>query len=410
MAFWGYYKIFNTDITIGVNNIGDQQGLDIKKEEDMSQAELDAYSERWFMEASYYDNSNKNGIALQEVNFNYFQDWTLLSNVYRSTGMQYLGDYKHEIKTYKSEAEINNMLHNDFFYYDTTNGISWQGAKGNHGSIGTKLNRNEQLIIKIDNRPFAIQMTGKTDYYKDARFLGFLWKTGGKTLDYTVFHTYPMLFDQVFMAIKSNSKGYGNYYITLDLSSYFSIRELDSDGKFKADNVTDIIKNYAVLKFRYNPNGARTSSQSMFGIIECNSKYDLDPPGFDTTYWQERVVYTLTEKDLSYRYSATYDGYFASLSLDMKKMFETMPRRKVKIHINLDSAYYSGNGINLIGFDYNAFENFEIDTLRIVGSGTVHLLDKCLYGTRLGTLERSAGISLVFGSNVIETSYAEVII
>lgn len=57
---------------------------------------------------------------------------------------------------------------------------------------------------------------------------------------------------------------YGDYYITVDLSEYFTIRAFDTEsGKFKEDDVTDIIKNYSVLKFHYDENGARNSSQSL---------------------------------------------------------------------------------------------------------------------------------------------------
>ena len=140
-AFWGYYKIFNTDITIGVNNINDQLGLDIKKVDEMTPAELDAFSERWFMEANYYDNKNKNGIELQELNFNYFRDWTLISDVYRSTGMQYVGNFRSYEFTVKNQAEADRRVVPDFYYYDSTNGISYRGGKGEYGSTATVLNR-----------------------------------------------------------------------------------------------------------------------------------------------------------------------------------------------------------------------------------------------------------------------------
>ena len=95
-------------------------------------------------------------------------------------------------------------------------------------------------------------------------------------------------------AVKTNSAGYGDYYITVDLSSLFSIKEFDTEtGKYKADNVTDIIKTYSVLKFHYDENGARSSQQSIFGIIDNNSKYDLTQDKVDTTYWQERMTYNL---------------------------------------------------------------------------------------------------------------------
>jgi hypothetical protein len=342
--------------------------------------------------------------------------YKLQSADYRSSGMQYLGDYKHETITIPSgvsnhEQYAGRYIDTRFYYYDTTNGISWNGQGGNNDTVATALVRDTQLIIKIDGKAYAIQLNGKEETYRDKYFLGFLWKTGTE-LASVYYYLYSNLFESVFQAVKTNSAGYGDYYITLDLSKYFSIREYDTaTGKFKADNVTDVIKNYAVLKFRYNENGAVSSSQSIFGLIECNRKYAYgEGENYDTTYWQERFVYTLTEKDLKYRYSAAYDGYFASLTQDTKKLFSKMPRAKVNIRLDLNAAYLTENNINLVGFDYNAFENFEIDTVRITGSGTFYLLDKCLYNSNLKTLERSKGIVLEFGTNAINNGYTGVVL
>ena len=227
------------------------------------------------------------------------------------------------------------------------------------------------------------------------------------------------MFDAVFSAIKSNDKGYGDYYITLDLSQYFSIREYDkASGKFKADDVTDIIKNYAVLKFHYDENGARNSTQSIFGSIECNPKYDTSDEQIDTTYWQERMTYTLTDTSklngaelFTYRYSEIYDGYFVSLSMDGKKLFADMPRAKVNITLDLQSEYLAGKKIKVVGLDYNAFDGLEIDTLTIKGNArTFYLLEKSLNDTGLKTLKHSRGIVLDGTANAINNEYSEVLI
>lgn len=398
-CFFAYYSIFNKDITLGVNNIADQIAVDIVKADDLSQSQIDEYEERWFIQANYYDNSKDNGVELQELQFNYFTSHRLQQIDYRSTGMQYLGDFATYTTTVANQKEADRKVVDDFYYYDTTNGVTWSGYNGNYGSIGTTLNRNQAFIIKIDNRPFSIQLTGGYDTY--GRLWGFLWNVKQST----TYYDYGDVFDCVFKAIKSNNKGYGDYYITVDLSEFFSIKEYDTaTGKFKSDNVTDIIKSYAVLKFHYEANGAIASSQSLFGSIECNPKYDLNPNDIDTTYWQERFVYTLTEKDLKLRYSSIYDGYFISLSLATQNMFNKMPRAKVNIVLNL-------NDTNIVGFDYNAFENFEIDTVRILGGPqTFYLLEKCFYNSNIITLERSAEIILDFGSNAINNSYSEVVL
>lgn len=92
-------------------------------------------------------NHRKNGVQLQEINYNYFTGDNLTKNEYRSSGMQFLGDFK----TYTAHMDthnIQNIVLDEFYYYNTTNDISWSGFKGQHGSIGKKINRNQQLIYQ----------------------------------------------------------------------------------------------------------------------------------------------------------------------------------------------------------------------------------------------------------------------
>lgn len=315
-----YYHFFVDDTTTGVNNIDNQVGLDIQeilKSDELTEEEKDELQDRYFLEVNYYSNDKNNGIQLQELKMNYFTSYKLTSSDYRSTGMQYLGDYKGlPLDTWDGNSEVsvvkigsndryygtdetsvniaNNYVDKSFNYYDYTQGVSWNGVTDENGSIATELKRTTEFIVKIDNRAFAITLNKYFD--KDVgdvrNIFGIGWKVGEKYNRY--YYTYGSLFQSCMQAVKTNSAGYGDYYITVDLSSLFSIKEFDTEtGKYKADNVTDIIKTYSVLKFHYDENGARSSQQSIFGIIDNNSKYDLTQDKVDTTYWQERMTYNL---------------------------------------------------------------------------------------------------------------------
>ncbi len=392
---FGYYHFFVHDITVGSNYIDNQIALDIVKSDDLTEEQKNEFEDRYFLEANFYSNAKNNGIALQELRLNYFTDYSLLSTAYRSTGMQYLGDLKQEdltlVETTKEEADQNEPK--GFSYYDTTNGISWDGNK-----IRTQLNRESCFTIKIDNRPFQIQLDKTFEWttYKRQWYTLWIWN---KPTKHVIMYNYLNVFADCMQAIRSNSAGYGDYYITVDLSEYFTIRELDEHGKYKQDDVTDIIKNYSVL---------RNSTQSLFKCIDCNPSYDVEDKNIDTTYWQERMVYNLTDKDFVYRYSEVYDGYFVSLSVDMKSRFANMPRAKVNVSIST-----TFNDKKIVGIDYNGFENFEIDTLTLTITGenqTFYVLDKGLYNTKIQTLKRSSGITLDFAQNAINNEYAEVIL
>ena len=407
LAF-GYYHFFVHDVTVGVNYIDNQIGLDIVKSDDLSEEQKNEFEDRYFLECNFYSNSKNNGIALQEMKLNYFTDYNLLSTGYRSTGMQYLGDLKQEdlqlVET--TEEQANRDEPTGFSYYDSTNGIDFDGGK-----LRTQLNRESCFTIKIDGRPFQIQLNKTYEWttYKRQWYILWIWN---KPTTHIWMYNYLDVFADCMQAIRTNSAGYGDYYITVDLSEYFTIREFDSEtGKYKQDDVTDIIKNYSVLKFHYDENGAKNSTQSLFGVIDCNPSYDIEDTKIDTTYWQERMVYNLTAKDFTYRYSDVYNGYFASLDLDTKKMFADMPRAKVNITLDLQSQYLKDNKINIVGFDYNGLEDFEIDTLTITGeSQTFYLLEKSLYNTKLQNLKHSNGITFDFGSNAVNNEYKVVVL
>lgn len=399
---FGYYHFFVHDVTVGTNYIDNQIALDIVNSDDLTDEQKNEYEDRYFLEANFYSNSKNNGIALQELRLNYFTDYSLLSTAYRSTGMQYLGDLKQEDLTLveTTEEEANQNEPKGFSYYDTTNGISWDGNK-----LRTQMNRESCFTIKIDNRPFQIQLNKTFEWTTYQRQWWTLW-IWNKPTTHVIMYNYLNVFADCMQAIRTNSAGYGDYYITVDLSEYFTIRELDESGKYKQDDVTDIIKNYSVLKFHYDENGARNSTQSMFKCIDCNPSYDVEDKNIDTTYWQERMVYNLTDKDFVYRYSKVYDGYFISLSVDTKTLFANMPRAKV--NVNIATTFEDKK---IVGIDYNGFENFEIDTLTITGENqTFYVLDKGLYNTKIQTLQRSKEISIDFAQNSINSEYTEVIL
>ena len=399
---YGYYHFFVNDITTGTNYIDNQIALDIVKSDDLTEEQKNEYEDRYFLEVNYYSNSKENGIALQELKLNYFTDYTLTSAAYRSTGMQFLGDLQPEDLTLveTTEEKANRDEAKGFSYYDSTDGISYDGNK-----IRTQLNRESTFVIKIDDRPFQIQLDGTYEWTTYERQWYTLW-IWNKPINNIWYYTYIDVFADCMKAVKTNSAGFGDYYITVDLSEYFSIREFDKEsGKYKSDNVTDIIKNYCVLKFHYDENGARNSTQSMFGCIDCNPSYDVEDKNIDTSYWQERMVYTLTNKDFVYRFSEVYDGYFVSLSMSTKTLFGDMPRTKV--NIVFDTVFEDKN---IVGIDYNGFENFEIDTLSISGKAqTFYVLDKGLYNTNLQTLKHSEGITFDYAENSTNNNFLEVV-
>jgi len=397
---YGYYHFFVNEKTVGVNYIDDQTGVDIIEQIEagtLTPEQIEDFESRKFIEVNYYSNAKNNGLALQELRFNYFTDYTLQSTAYRSSGMQYIGDLQLSDVSGKCIDGETELLNGGYFRrYDTTNGISWEG-----NNVSDNIDRDSTYVIKIDKtRAFELQLTGKehwttssTDGWKVFRTVGcmgvnLLWEGTDfqNKIEHTHYYNFIDVFADCMQAVRTNSAQYGDYYIVLDLSKYFSVKEFDTKtGKYKADDVTDVIKNYSVMKFHYDENGARNSTQSLFNCIDYNPSYDIEDKKVDTAYWQERMVYTLTDKNFDLRYSDVYNGYFVSLNVDTKVLFEKMPR--VKANVKIDSLF---GDKNIVGIDYNGFENFEIDTLSIDGKGTFYLLNKSLNNTKVQTIKHSS--------------------
>ena len=410
-----YYHYFVHDKTVGVNYIDNQIGLDIIGADELTDEQKDEYEDRYFLEANFYSNAKNNGIALQELKLNYFTDYQLLSTGYRSSGMQFLGDLQQSdlVLVETTEEQANRDEPSGFCYYDTTNGINWDGGK-----LRTQLNRETPFVISIDGKPYQIQLDKTYEWTTYSRQWYTLW-IWNKPTTHVIYYNFLNVFADCMQAIRTNSAGYGDYYITVDLSEYFTIRAFDeTTGKYKTDDVTDIIKTYSVLKFHYDENGARNSTQSLFGCIDCNPSYDISEETIDTTYWQERMTYTLTETSklngeeiFSYRYSEIYGGYFLSLTMDGKKLFADMPRAKVNIVIDLQADYLTDNNINIVGLDYNAFDGLEIDTFTIKGKPqTLYLLERSLCDTNLQTLKRSRGIVLDGIEKAVNNEFTEAVV
>ena len=142
--------------------------------------------------------------------------------------------------------------------------------KNGSTNISTHLVPGEKLVIKIDGKPYLISLDKNYSY----NFLQQRWLFPDEWISYDGSYTYYNIFADIMQAIKTNSKGYGDYYITVDLSKYFSIWEFDGE-KFKQEEMenVDIIKTYSVVKFHYDKNGVKSASQSLFDSINLNSNW-----------------------------------------------------------------------------------------------------------------------------------------
>jgi hypothetical protein len=389
---YGFFKVFNTNTTTGTYYLDDQKPVDIETvdESTLTQEQINEFNDRYFFEANLYSNENNNGVILEELNLHYFTNPTMTVASTLSTGMQYVSDYNGRkglwnTKTYYVNAgQIDNFISPDFEYYETTNGLSWDAVK-----LQTQLNRNTRFIIKIGGEAYHIQLTGKEPYQIVKQNKNFwewvsFWNEEYETA--YLYYDYSDIFYDIFHGINTNSLGTGTHYATVNLSKYFTVIDHynTTSKQWEKPSQTDYITTYCAIKFHYDHNGAISKEQSLFKVINDDPRFNLTTIDYDTEYWQERIQYTLTANDLSYRYSSVYNGYFVSLPIKLKTMFADMPKAEVSILLDLNDSWL--NSKNIVGFDYKAFENFGLKNITITnGNGDFYILTSALNGTNYGT-------------------------
>lgn len=249
--------------------IADQKPSDLKDISDaLSDEERAYYENRMMFEVNYFSNADKSGTYLYEFKMDFFTDETLSTQACRSAGMQYVGKNYSDI-TQNIYIEEKDYLpeHKNLFYYNTTltNGdiVSWDGS----GKVATNLTRETKFIVKIDNKPYLMQMTG---YENKLKVLG--------VEVFNDYYTFGTLFVDCMNAVKKNSKSNGDFYITIDISKYFKLYPYDEFSKSWINtNVAKQVLSFSTLKFHHHDIGATTNDDSLFGIIKNNNEFDIRP-------------------------------------------------------------------------------------------------------------------------------------
>lgn len=409
-----YQSFIDKEFTVGVNNIDNQLAVDAEViESDSSSSDIDR---RVLFQVNYYSNNKGNGTKLRELSFNYFDDWTLSQNVYRSSGIQFLNDYytvnndlnyddnitfseydvrmawnysnpdtmKRKIKSLES-----NFAKSDLYFYDWTADVSYQGKP--NSSVATGLQVNHPYVIKIDGKPYAITLDKTYDYVVKN-----FWGSWTNTVNFTWYD----IFQGCMTAVEGNSGGYGDFYIKGDFSKYFTIFGFNKEtGKFDDDSVSDIIRTYAVIKFHYDENGASSAKDSLFDQLYADANYGIT----EVDYAGIKSVYTFTEKDFSCRYSDTVGGDLLSLKQDAQNFIELHPNSLIKFDIDFSSLE------NVIGFDFNAFAGVPINKLclRSDSAKTLTFLDDSLSSSGVNLIYKSDLLTLRFVGDV---SFEEVVL
>ena len=407
-----YYRYIDPSQTIGVNNIDDQVALDYEEYTgDLTESEIQELEDRKLFEVNIYTNENMNGVTLVEFQMNYFTSWRLELTDYRSTGYQLVANigpatnYTYNLifnSLYGFEYNYNENFDSIFSsnLYEKTTSVDWSA----NGPTNTGFSRDKEYIVKIKDEAYSINLN-KT-YTKSEPLWGFLWN-----VENTYNRTWDQLIFSVINSAANTSQGEGTCYITPDFSDFFTVKKFNSEGVLEEQVYTDIVNTYASVKVNFSKDGAYNSSQSLYGMIDNNPNFDLYGNNLDTEYWASSITYNLDTSDLDYRYSSSYSGYLVSLNQKLINKFNDMPRTKINLVIDLDSDFVTSGNYNIVGFDYNAFDNIDLYELSILSESDLSLvvLDNAIDET-LDIFRHTSNIDFDFVNSQLPSSCEEVIV
>ena len=407
-----YYRYIDPSQTIGVNNISDQVALDYEEYTgDLTESEIQELEDRKLFEVNIYTNENMNGITLVEFQMNYFTTWRLELTDYRSTGYQLAANFDPAsnfmdgfIFDFLYGFEYNYNDNFDGIYssnlYEKTTSVDWSA----NGPTNTGFSRDKEYIVKIKDEAYTINLNGT--YTKSEPLWGFLWD-----VENTYNRTWEQLIFSVINSASNTSQGEGTCYITPDFSDFFTVKKFNSEGVLEEQVYTDIVDTYASVKVNFSKDGAYNSSQSLYGMIDNNPNFDLYGNNLDTDYWASSITYNLDAPDLDYRYSSSYSGYLVSLNQKLINKFNDMPRTKINLVIDLDSDFVTSGNYNIIGLDYNAFDNIDLYELSILSDSDLSfvILDNAIDET-LDIFRYTSNIDFSFVNSQLPSSCEEVIV
>lgn len=393
---WGYWYFFGVKKqTIGVTyaqTVEDSEGNKFP-----------------IFKANLFDNSNKSGQKMIELQITYYSDFEKTAIEQRT--FQWFFDMAYKEEFYAGDS-----------YYYPVNVYEYKGDTKTHWKTESPLAFGDPLFIEIDGEMYSFSLTGTYDRttYTPNVFVA-IWNaiaftfTGNK--EYTrrpgavahvekgIQYTMADVMQTVANSIVKSSEGYGDYSTSLyDFSQYFSIQKFNKkSGKmedFQADY--DFLRNYFYIEVHADKWGVTKASQSLVNMIKYDANYDGS--GLKSVeYSADKTVLNLTAADFEKHKSEFYGGYLLSLNSDFLAMLRT--NKELVINVDLDLDNVDNPDGNVVGFDLYALYGLSLNSVKIKSTKTRDFiaLDYSLGGSGLSNVICTPCITFKPEANAFKT-------
>lgn len=379
-------------------------------------------------EFQYYSNANKNGYEMLASNITYLRDET--ASGFHSKGVQYEAtsidekldwtDYEKyqqvvsdfDFKSTASISELKDFKFDSQYIYTIYKGL-WHGDMyAQYLKLNSKNERYEYQTDSLGNTTlnalhpitsdsvFTLQTNSESGEMLYLKFKGINYaeenrenntviakdiKEGmscttynhpwGLERDYN-FYFYNIDYDYfnylVYQEIKDKAPG-TTFCTSVELGNYFNYYKVNPDGSVGEEiaihdstKVTNYIKSYFTIKVTVSADGARASSDSMFGYLHGSENYRIEGyTGTEGSYFAGQDIVDVSYKNFDFVKIAETD---VALKLREDFISAWLPYKKtIALYIKIDTEEISNLGYTFLGFTSDSgLDNFKIYKTEVI--------------------------------------------
>ena len=318
-----------------------------------------------------HDNSNNNGQALYELQFNSYTDSD--GTGVNGFGIQAVGDWSvwNADKTYEnyifdltnpeihtiSEDSRHLTQNNSFIFGDV-----YLYYTGDDGTIYYTLDERDldnYLLIDIDGQFYRLTLK---KYSYTAQKDGFWNELFGRTESRTTTYGWFEVFDVIIKSAVSHSgdQDYEEFPLSLlDLSRFFDVEVKNESGQYVPVPDTSENRTYLTIQVEYSKDGVTEASDSKFHQIANSTTWNYYEDLNLNDYWNAYSDIEIDERYINAVFNSTENAYYLTIDEAFSNYLDTLQMSKIEVNINLNNLNYDVYAIDLQNFDFN-MESFTI--------------------------------------------------
>lgn len=338
------------------------------------------------IEVRYFSNDNKNGLEMLEVKFNEFSDET--KNMFYSQGLQFVADTTNDTLTDWNFTLLETPRPSVFSntnWWGTYDGVKNGGVYmyASADDYATTLNDaqalefNSDLLIELQNKD------GTTDLYL-MEFKGTNTKVeeayevagSGRLKAYSYSDPY-LLCKKIYEQVQSLANG-TSQSIAFKFNDMFNFKYFE-DGAYLSENDRETSKvdvrvnDYYVVKVEVLADGARKSSDSMFGNIKGSANLTLNGNYEDTDYFFGRSTLNCTNDCFD---KVVFDENKVALKLKQEFIKANKKHKdEIELLVIIDTDALKSEGYEFVGFYGTGLDEFIVKDFLILSNGNLEQME-----------------------------------